>query len=81
MDSLCPTPSATIGLIMNLPNAIERLRNVLRPQHKAIATEALYIYWLRHYVIAIKAVPSSLPSEQKLENFLTHLARDRKRVL
>ena len=62
---------------MNLPLAIERLRNVVRRQHKAIATEASYVYWLRHYVTALKAMPSSLSSEQKLENFLTHLARDR----
>ena len=54
MDSLCPTHSARIGLIMNLP----------------IATEASYVYWLRHYAIALKAMPSSLPREQKLENFL-----------
>ena len=62
---------------MNLPIAIERLRNVLRRQHKAIATEASYVYWLRHYVTALKAMTNSLSSEQKLENFLTHLARHR----
>jgi integron integrase len=62
---------------MNLPGAIERLRNVLRRQHKAIATEASYVYWLRHYVTALKAMTNSLSSEQKLENFLTHLARHR----
>jgi hypothetical protein len=51
---------------MNLPDAVERLRDVLCRQHKAIATEASYVYWLRHYVIAVKTMPSSLPSEQKL---------------
>jgi hypothetical protein len=34
---------------MNLTNAIERLRGVLRRQHKALATESTYVYWLRHY--------------------------------
>lgn len=62
---------------MNLPIAIEQLRNVLRRQHKAIATEASYVYWLRHYVTALKGMSNSLSSEQKLENFLTHLARHR----
>jgi hypothetical protein len=62
---------------MDLPNAIERMRNVLRRQHKAIATEDLYVYWPRHYVVALKNIPNSLPSERKLENFLTHLARNR----
>jgi hypothetical protein len=66
-------PSAKIGLIMNLPIAIERLRNVVRRQQKALSTEASYAYWLRHYVTALKAMPSSLSSEQKLENFLEQL--------
>ena len=62
---------------MNLPNAIERLRDVLRLQHKAISTEDSYVYWLRHYVTALNTMPGSLTSEQKLENFLTSLARNR----
>ena len=62
---------------MNLPNAIERLRDVLRRQHKALATESTYVYWLRHYVTALNAMPPALFSEQKLERFLTDLARHR----
>jgi hypothetical protein len=62
---------------MNLPNAIERLRDVLRLQHKAISTEDSYVYWLRRYVTALNTMPGSLTSEQKLENFLTSLARNR----
>jgi integrase len=62
---------------MNLLNAIERLRDVLRRQHKAIATEATYVYWLRHYVNDLNKMPASLTSEQKLEHFLTDLARHR----
>lgn len=62
---------------MNLPNAIERLRNVIRRQHKSLSTESSYVYWLRHYGIALKTMPASLASEQKLENFLTGLARQR----
>ena len=62
---------------MNLPNAIERLRDVLRRQHKSLSTEDSYVYWLRHYVTALNSMASSLSSEQKLENFLTGLARHR----
>jgi len=50
---------------------------VLRRQHKALSTESNYIYWLRHYVSALEGMPESLPSEQKLERFLTDLARHR----
>ena len=62
---------------MNLINAIERLRGVLRRQHKAITTENTYVYWLRHYVNALNTMPAALSSEQKLERFLTDLARHR----
>jgi integron integrase len=62
---------------MNLTNAIERLRDVLRRQHLAIATESTYVYWLRHYVTAINSMHAALSSEQKLELFLTDLARRR----
>jgi len=62
---------------MNLSIAIEKLRGVLRRQHKALATEATYVYWLRCYVNALPALPVALSSEQKLEHFLTDLARHR----
>jgi integrase len=62
---------------MNLHLAIERLRDVLRRQHKALATESTYVHWLRHYVTALNAMPAVLSSEQKLERFLTDLARHR----
>jgi integron integrase len=60
---------------MNLNFAIEQLRCVLRRQHKALATEANYIFWLRRYVQALDKMPDSLSSEKKLEHFLTGLAR------
>jgi hypothetical protein len=59
---------------MNLPLAIERLRSVLRRQHKAPSTESNYIDWLRHYVNSLGRLPDCLSSEQKLERFLTGLA-------
>ena len=60
---------------MNLPDAIERLRDVLRRQHKDIATEAsVYAASLRD---RRENHSQFTPSEQKLENFLTHLARNR----
>ena len=61
--------------IMNLDLAIEQLRCVLRRQHKALSTESAYIFWLRRYVEALDKVPDSLSSEQKLEQFLSNLAR------
>jgi integron integrase len=62
---------------MKMHIAIEKLRDVLRRQHKAIATESTYVYWLRHYVTALTVMPAGLSSEQKLEWFLTDLARRR----
>ena len=77
LDSLCPPPSVRLVFIMKMHIAIEKLRDVLRRQHKAIATESTYVYWLRHYVTALTVMPAGLSSEQKLEWFLTDLARRR----
>ena len=62
---------------MNEIHAIQRLRDVIRRQHKALSTESNYVYWLRHYIAAIREIPGTLSSEQKLERFLTALACDR----
>jgi integron integrase len=59
---------------MNVTQAIDSLRAVIRRQHKAISTEASYVYWLRHYVRALGDMPESLTSRQKVELFLTRLA-------
>ena len=60
---------------MNTTEAIRGLRDVIRRQHKALATEESYVHWLRRYMAAIRQMPNSLPSEKKLERFLTELAR------
>jgi len=62
---------------MNPTRAILRLREVIRRQHKALATEQSYVHWLQHYIAALQGMPASLPSEQKLERFLTQLALER----
>ena len=59
---------------MNATEAVRRLREVVRRQHKALATEASYVHWLRHYMAALANMPPTLTSEQKLERFLTALA-------
>jgi len=62
---------------MKTEQAICRLRDVVRRQHKAWATESTYVLWLRRYMLAIHGYPEGLTSEQKLERFLTELTRDR----
>jgi integron integrase len=62
---------------MNAEQAVCRLREVVRRQHKAWATESTYVLWLRRYILAISKYPEELSSEKKLERFLTELARDR----
>ncbi len=51
------------------------MREVLRRQHKALSTEDSYLFWLRRYMAALRDMPVGLPSEKKLEQFLTDLAR------
>ena len=62
---------------MNTNQAITRLRDVLCRQHKALATEDSYVFWLRRYILALRHMPSTLPSKTKLEQFLTDLATKR----
>lgn len=59
---------------MHANQAIERMREVIRRQHKALATEETYLHWLRRYIGALQNMPPTLTSEQKLERFLTDLA-------
>jgi integrase len=60
---------------MNAIDAIERMRQVIRLQHKALATEDSYVLWLRRYIKALRHIPPELPSNKKLERFLTELAQ------
>src|SRR2546427_13220812 len=59
---------------MNSTEALERTRAVIRRQHKTMATEQIYLHWLRHYMVALREMPKTLASEQKLDHFLTDLA-------
>ena len=58
---------------MNPSQAIRRVREVLRRQHKALSTEDSYTFWLSRYMKALGKMPENLPSEKKLEQFLTDL--------
>jgi len=62
---------------MHAKEAIQRTREVIRRQHKALATEQTYVHWLRRYISALQGIPPTLTSEQKLERFLTELALTR----
>lgn len=59
---------------MNEAQAIDRMRQVIRRQHKALATEDAYVHWLRRFIRAVRQMPPQLSSEKKLEKFLTDLA-------
>ena len=39
---------------MNTDHAIQRLRQVMRRQHKALSTESSYTFWLRRYMNAVR---------------------------
>jgi arginyl-tRNA--protein-N-Asp/Glu arginylyltransferase len=60
---------------MNSTQAIQRVRDVIRRQHKALSTEETYAFWLRRYLRALHGMPEGLSSEKKLEQFLSDLAR------
>ncbi len=62
---------------MNTTLGIHRLRQVVRRQHKAVSAESGYAYWLDRYIASLRRMAPTHSSEQKLERFLTNLARHR----
>ena len=61
---------------MNTTYAVQKLADVVRRKHFSLSTEHSYCGWLKRYCDHLKTLPSHLPSEQKLERFLTALARN-----
>ncbi len=62
---------------MNSLIANQRLIEVCRRQHKSISTERVYSLWLRDYCRFMASLDPTLPSENKVEKFLTMLAQKR----
>src|SRR6478609_9731354 len=61
---------------MTTHQAVERLTDVIRRKHLAYSTEQSYVAWLKRYCAFVQQVPAGLPSEHKIERFLTALAKD-----
>ena len=61
---------------MNTEQALQRTREVVRRKHLTLSTEEVYCAWLRRYCEYIKQLAPHTSSEQKLERFLTALARE-----
>ena len=61
---------------MNADSALELLRNTIRRKHFSFSTEQTYSGWLVRFMGFVKRLPPGLSSEQKLERFLTALAKD-----
>ena len=61
---------------MNADEAVQPITEVIPRKHLALATERTYCAWLRRYCDLLKGLPLHLPSEHKLERFLSVLAQD-----
>jgi integron integrase len=61
---------------MTTEQALQKLSDVIRRKHFASATERSYRAWLKRYCDYVRRLPAHLPSEQKLERFLTALAKE-----
>lgn len=61
---------------MNASAALQLLRDTIRRKHFALATEQCYAGWLERFMRFLDRLPADRSSEQKLEAFLTTLAKD-----
>ncbi len=59
---------------MSEAEAIQRMRAAIRLRHFSFSTERSYCGWLRRYIRFLAHLPAAT-SEQKLEAYLSHLAR------
>lgn len=60
---------------MKIEEALRRTRAVVRLKHYSLATEECYCGWIARFARAAREMPVKLTSEQRLERFLTDLAR------
>ncbi|RYD74280.1 MAG: hypothetical protein EOP84_20155 [Verrucomicrobiaceae bacterium] len=60
---------------MNLESVLERTRQIIRRKHYSWNTEKVYCHWIERYSRYVLKLPRELPSEQKMERFLTCLAQ------
>ena len=61
---------------MKTEQALQKMTDVIRRKHFALKTEQSYCAWLKRYCHFVRKLPPALPSEQKLERFLTTLAKN-----
>jgi site-specific recombinase XerD len=61
---------------MTTAQAVKTLSAVIRRKHLALNTEQIYCGWLKRYCNDLQTLPPHLPSELKLERFLTALAQN-----
>lgn len=54
---------------------MEKSRDVIRRQHKSLATEKQYCGWIALYLRFCFTLPADMPSEKKFEAFLTYQAK------
>lgn len=62
----------------NEPKLLDQVRALIRTMHYSIRTEEAYLAWIRRYIIFHKKRHPSQMGKAEIEEFLTHLAVDRK---
>jgi site-specific recombinase XerD len=60
---------------MTIPQALDQLSDAMRVRHLSHRTEQSYRLWLQSYMKSLPSRPPAWSSEQKVEAFLTGLAR------
>ncbi|MDE2106677.1 MAG: tyrosine-type recombinase/integrase [Patescibacteria group bacterium] len=61
---------------MNVKEAEQKLRDVVRRKHFSLSTEDSYAHWLHRFCLYVKKLPAGLSSEKKMEAFLSAMAKD-----
>ena len=59
---------------MNRVQIIDGMRAKMRMMHRSLQTERAYIAWVQKYITFLVGLPDGIPSEEKFEKYMTHLA-------
>lgn len=68
---------SSIKLTVKELESIQKVRSAIRRKHYSLSTEKTYCGWITRYMVWLRGADRRLPSEKKVEAYLTSLAKGR----
>jgi site-specific recombinase XerD len=69
-------PILDVASVRHKPKLLDQVRDIIRRKHYSIRTEQAYVDWIKRSIIYHNKCHPAEMAEEKVAQFLTHLARD-----